>query len=403
MFRCLLFVIARLALQSLAFAQPTPSNPAVTSGCVAIETYGGNGNGSTDNLSAWNSAISHFGTGPICISFGPGIYKFSGSATAIPGARSSIAVHGAGSNVTKIVFTGATGGFNFTSPNEEAVQMDNMAVLSATVNTHDAITVTSSDCTGSKQSSHFSNLTIEGTGSFPFTNHWGRGLNLNQLSFADVDSVDFFGDKGSNMQGIFTTGKATGHCYALNLVVSKSNFINISNGIVLGTRFQGLFVTQSNFINGKAGIVVPASETEVDQINISDSSFNVKGDAIVTASPIIGLYVTHNTIEVPNSGIGVHINGGGMQFVIAENNIFNPDGPNSGFGVVADSKAHFGTITGNVYRYLAIANSLGSSTGGWNVQSNAYGPTVSRKNVKRGQGKYDRRWLPVIRIKRPSA
>jgi len=386
MFRCLAFVTVWLTLQSLAFAQPVASKPAAALGCAAIETYGGNGNGSTDNLPAWNSAISHFGKQPICISFGLGTYKFSGSAAATLGSFSSIAVHGAGSNVTRIVFTGPTAGFNFTSPNEEAVQMDNMAVLSATANNHDAITVNSSDCTGSKQSSHFTNLTIEGTGSFPFTNHWGRGLTLDKLSFVDVDSVDFFGDKSSNMQGIFATGNATDHCYALNMMISKSNFINTSNGIVLGTLFQGLYVTQSNFAGGKAGIVVPASEKEVDQINISDSSFNVMGDAVYTVSPIVGLYITHNTFEVPNFRRGVHISGGGRLFVIAENNIFNPYGTSKGFGVVVDSAAIFGTITGNVYRYLGIGNSLGASTGGWNIQSNAYGSKVSTKNANAGKG-----------------
>ncbi|MFD2054655.1 hypothetical protein ACFSQT_16630 [Mesorhizobium calcicola] len=386
MFRCLSLVVAWLALQSLAFAQPVPPKPDVISGCVAIEAYGGNGNGSTDNLSAWNSAISHFGNRPICISFGLGTYRFSGSATATVGSGSSIAVHGAGSNVTKIVFTGATEGFNFKSPNEEAVQIDNMAVLSATANIHDAITVDSSDCTGSKQSSHFSNLTIEGAGSFPFTNHWGRGLVLNKLSFVDVDSVDFFGDKSSGMQGIFAAGNAAGHCYAFNLMVSKSNFIGTANGIMLGTLFQGLFVTQSNFTGGGSGIVVPPSEAEVDQINVSDSSFNVKGDAIATASPITGLYVTHNTIEVPNLRGGVHINGGGSLFVVSENNFFNPNGTSKGLGVIVDSAARLGTITGNVYQYLRIANSLGSSTIGWNIQSNAYGAKVSIKNANSGKG-----------------
>ena len=386
MFRCLSLMVAWLSLQSLAFAQPVPPKPDdVISGCVAIEAYGGNGNGSTDNLAAWNSAISHFGNRPICISFGLGTYRFSGPATAKPGVGSSIAVHGAGPNVTKIVFAGTTAGFNFTLSNEEAIQMDNMAVLSATANDHDAIAVTSSDCGGSKQSSRFSNLTIEGTGSFPFRNHWGRGLTLNNLSFVDVDSVDFFGENGSSMQGIFATGNATSHCYAFNMMVSKSNFINTANGISLGTLFQGLFVTQSNFLNGEAGIVVPAAESEVDQINISDSSFDVKGDTIATFSPIVGLYVTHNTIEIPKSGSGVHINGGGDQFVIAENNIFNPFGKSSGSGVIVDSAANFGNITGNVYQYLRVANSLGESSSGWNIQSNAYGSKISKWNINSGK------------------
>lgn len=352
-------------------------------GCPSIEAFGGSGDGSTDNLAAWNSAVSSFGSGDICIEFGAGTYLFSSTAAATP--AKNISIIGTGKSTTHLLWNANVFGMALNTGNQMTVTVSGIDFISGSLNTHNALSVNSSDCTGSKQSSNFRDLSFEGSGSYPFTNYWAYGLVLNTLSFVNISNVDFWGDSANHMIGLVYESANAPSCYALILNVDKAQFIGAAIGFVYGTYAQGVTITQSNFTNGLVGISLPSSSISPAQLVVSDSQFNTAHDQISIQGILMGGQFHHNTFTVPpTSYTGLHIYAG-FWYVVDGNNFLN--GSTKGLtGVQVDSNnaGNAGVITGNTFSNLSYGVSLSAGSDHWNVQSNMYASTVGTKTVNFG-------------------
>src|SRR5262249_12669485 len=103
-----------LLLFSLLFS----ASVAHAANCLTLETYGGAGNGTTDNSAAYGSAMSAIGTSNGCISFGPGTYRFnSNGLSKTLAAGQAMTLRGAGAESTILLFPNAGDGLSFTYTN----------------------------------------------------------------------------------------------------------------------------------------------------------------------------------------------------------------------------------------------------------------------------------------------
>jgi len=346
-------------------------------GCVNIETFGGAGNNSTDNLTPWNNAVASFGSNDVCIQFGVGTYRFSAVASATPGTSANIKVRGVGKNISHLLWFNNTAGMTLNTGNEMAVEVDGLDFTTSVANSNAALTINSSDCTGSKYSSHFHDLAFRGSGSYPSRFYWGTELVLNTLSFVNVDEVDFFGDTGNHPNGMVYQSANAPTCYALILNVSKVNFINTNVAFFYGTYAQGITITQSNFTNGVFGISLPNTSVNPSQLVVSDSQFNVTNDQILIQAVILGAQFHGNTFAVPTSHTGIHITAGAW-FTI-NGNIFLAGGAQGLTGIQVDSNTteNAGSVTGNSFTNLHFGTALAAGADHWNVNSNMYSANVS--------------------------
>ncbi|BCH11925.1 hypothetical protein MesoLj131c_61830 [Mesorhizobium sp. 131-3-5] len=343
------------------------------SGCVAIEAFGGVGDGSTDNLAAWNSAVASFGTKDVCIKFGVGTYLFSANATATP--SQSIKIFGMGKSVSHLLWNANVSGMTLNTGNEQSVQVVGLDFESGSANTHGALTVNSLDCTGSKFSSEFRDLSFRGAGSYPSTLYWTSELVLNTLSFVNVTDVDFWGDTGNHPNGLIYQSNNAPSCYALILNVSKTNFINTAVGFLYGTYAQGVTITSSNFTNGVTGISVPLASVNTAQLVVGDSQFNTSQEQIAVLAAIDGMQIHDSTFTVPASFHGIFINNHAAIWFSIRGNIFENVGVVGGFGIVAndnDPTNSGGVITGNVFFHLSNGVVLNTNSSHWVCATNSY-------------------------------
>jgi len=362
--------------------------------CYSIDAFYQTADG-TDWLPAWNRIVASFGsTSDICIEFGPKTYSFSAQASVTVALNYSIRLFGEGKTVTHLLWPNNTPGMVITSANQSAVDVSDLDFRTGTTNSNNALTINSSDCTGAAKSSGFRNLAFAGSGSYPFTNYWTYGLVINTLSFVNLTNIDFFGDSGNHMTGLqYQSTNSGGGCYGIVFNADQINFINNATGFSIGTYVQGITVDHSNFTNGNYGIVLANTAYNVDQIVVSNSQFNTSAEQIYinpASSSTLGTQIHHNTFTIPASHTGIHITGGSWH-VIDGNILIN----GASYGVTGltaiqidnnNSSAGGGVITGNFINNVSYGVALAAPTTNWNVQSNAYGPSVTTQVSNSGTG-----------------
>jgi hypothetical protein len=345
------------------------------SGCVAIEAFGGVGNGSTDTLAAWNAAVSSFRTKDICIKFGVGTYVFSNTASATPSGTAHIRIFGMGKSVTHLLWNVNVAGMILTTGNEMTVEVDGLDFETGSFNTNTALAVNSSDCSGSKYSSHFNDLSFRGQGSYLPSSYWTNDLLINNLSDVSATDVDFFGNRGNHTTGLTYQSSNPKTCVAIVLNVTHANFINDKIGFLYGKAAQGVTISQSNFANGLTGINVPVGSIGTAQLSVSDSQFNTTNDQILIKGDLVGCQIMNNVFTVPASPWnGIYINNASANWFTILGNIFENTKTTGGDGIQvnANGASNVGTITGNGFYNLGFGVGLQAGSRHWTVASNSY-------------------------------
>lgn len=376
-------------------ANPTsaPKQRSITAAsnqCLAIEDYGGSGNGLTDNSSAWANVMAQVGATSACVSFGPGTFLFTAGVAKSLAADQNIRIVGAGKDITILRFTGPGGGITLARGRTSTFTVSDLTFTTTLNGGGPALDVTDpAGCgAGGKSTSLVSNVAFRGADGIGASNYWDYGIRATNVNLLDVVNVDVFGNASHVPTGIMYQGTPATSCLAVVLNVWGSYFQSLSAGIVYGSWAQGVTVSQSNFNESTVGIIVPSPQLELAQLTVTGNQFNVTTDAIAINNNIAWVQISNNTFLVPPNHSGVYMANGWL-YSITGNTFTGVPGTRGGNGVAVygnnGGQPNVSTIVGNTYSHLVNGNYFGSTlASGWNVQSNAYQDVQNPNNTSGG-------------------
>jgi hypothetical protein len=309
--------------------------------CANILSYGGVGDGATDNTAALTAAFAAQ-PGRTCVQFPPGRFKFATPFTHIYSGATyeSVTIQGAGQDVTEIIGPNNQSAFTFSLNGAfNAIHLKDFSLTTPSP---------CGSCTGialnqlaspllapaDTAQSDVTNVSMYGTDRDPTggSNYWGSHIVVTGLSMINFQNVYLQGiDANENLAqvGISLVGISINQPPVVyNLSNVTANMMAI--GLNVGCYVQGVTVNQSNFVGNKWGIyVAPGCDF---------------------SSPQVQLTVSNSQI---NSLYGIYLNAVIDDFLIANNLIIIGDGGSQFgsvfYGVVVGANAQFGTITGNLF------------------------------------------------------
>jgi hypothetical protein len=354
-----------------------PMGARAQSQCLNIASYGGAGDGVTDNTAAFNAAIAAIGSASGCVSFGPGVFYFGSQLSHEISAGTSLTITGAGKGVTKLLWKNSGQGMVLTEP--DATGSFNIVGLDFVIGvvnggTALAISNVSSTSFGGNNSTVVRNVAFHGNTDSSY--YWTNDLVANSVSLLNISDSDFSGNGpggGYNGTGITVAGNGS-TTYSIQQNISNCFFNNLFTGIYYGTFTQGMTVSNANF-NTHFGILVLSGESNLDQLVVKGSQFQTADNAISIDSDVGAILLAENLFIVENSG-KFAVNFAYGHAITITGNAFEAL-TNSGTAAISVTGAstynqNANTVVGNHFDGFATAISLGSGSKGWNVQSNAY-------------------------------
>lgn len=362
------------ALTAAGTVYSDPSGNLIGSGCLNIVSFGGVGNGTTNNSAAWAAAKAALPSGGGCIFFPTGKFLFSSSINySLSSSTASLRVVGNGENATILYFSG-TDGLSVTYNNYmQSVHIEDLSITTGTAGLHNGLTLAqgNSTCLGTFAQSSIVNVLFRGDdnlgGGGPF--YWNVAYIVYNLSAVNVISAVVYGDGADHGIGGYYYGSGVGPCFAIYGNVTSSIFNNLSVGILYGQYFQGLTVSQTNFQDAFAISANPGEGGFLAQMNLIGNQLSGDLNAVDIETAIDHIEIIGNVIltTAGNSGIFMTQNGGGG---IVSNIIY---GAANSFGVyVQNSNGNGLTITSNQFQTLRYGVYLDTTTSKVNVQSNSY-------------------------------
>lgn len=344
---------------------------------VDIRSFGGVGDGTTANDSAWTSAVAALPSSGGVLFFPPGKFKFTsqtavGSALATTG---SITIMGAGADATILYWPNASGGIavSLAHPSQSFNARD-LSITTGTTAGGTGLSITQAVPEGAWAKSYIRDVTFRGddnNASF----YWNTCLSTTALSGLNISDCLFYGDSaGTHSTGAVIQGSGTSPNYAIQINFNGCFFNSCNIGIQYGSYTQGVTVEQCNFTNGTFGIVTLGGELgTLAQLAVTDSQFNTTSDQVVFNTAIIEASFTGNLFFIPSGHTGLLLNSG-QQAVIAANN-FQALSANNGNGIIGN--APMCAITGNVFNQLAAGVTQQSSGTLYTIAGNVFQAVVT--------------------------
>jgi len=377
-----LVVLGFLAIVGVVF-----STGFATAQCASILTYGGNGNGTTNNSPALTAAYAALTTSGGCIAFPAGRYLFSTAITlnypASATAPYSVSLVGAGVDNTTLYFAASNGITINANNDQQTTHVRDLTFSTGSAGGYSALTLNNSNPLGGNgiQSSDIDRSTFRGDDGGALTEYWNNGVNVVGQSDINFDSDQFLGDStGLHGNGISLSGTSVSPGIVYN--ISKCGFFWNGSGLSITTLIQGVTVTQSNFTNGETGINALAGGTGLTELAITGGNqFNTTGNQILIAQPTFNLTITGNLIFILTGNTGIWLNSAGAGGDTISNNDFSGQTTTGTTGIYVSGSNPSTVVTGNTFNFLATGVNL-TGTSGWNVQANVYsGVTTAVKNI----------------------
>lgn len=373
-------------------------------GCVPIETYGGAGDGKTDNLPAMQRAADPAnGRIPLgavdrgfCVALGGGDYYFSApwsysypSSNRSPNdAPYAVAIRGAGSSATNLIFGGTGGGIALTlNGHKHTAHFDGLQFITSSAGGGSGLKITQNNCLLDFGQSTFGDLTFRGLNSAgPAFNAWNIDAEIIGLSGTSWTGMTFYGDSTwANGVGLSFKGNPniTSGCphefnYSIYHNVDHSVFNQHGVGLLLDDWVQGVTVSSSNFQNGRRGIYQPPGMTAAAnvQLNVTNTQFQVATAQVDIQSGFNILQMSNNTVLVgPNTDtVGFRIKNTALATITG--NVFNsvvegnPRPSNGGSAIEFNGSAS--TFSGNTFSGLVTGLNLQAGSINNTVGANQY-------------------------------
>jgi hypothetical protein len=358
---------------------------------VSITTFGGRGDGTTDNTTPFLNALASLSGQGGGIFFPAGKYKFNAGITSnLPAGVFSVIISGAGQDATELTWPNASGGiaFNYADAST-SVHIRDLTLTTGTTSGGSAITLALSTGLSNPAVTAISNLyrvTMRGSDGYAATNYWTNGLSIQNVSNVQADSLAIFGGSTPSGNGINLIGNVSSAQYGVQYNIAKSTFENLAQGIVYGSYIQGVTVDQCNFTGCVQGIISPASQGGVlAQLAVTNSQFNppANGNGILTQTWITETQISNCLfILLQNNGTAVNL-AANNHFTISGNEITASVSATGTTGVAigTTTSGGTGTITGNDFFGFDTGILLQSGSSGVSIQGNTINNAAGHGNT----------------------
>lgn len=344
--------------------------------CPSILDYGGNNGGTGDNSAAFASAAAVGPSGQACVYFPAGTYAFSSNVTyTTPNTTGGITILGAGSDQTKLVWSGGGGLTVALKSQFNYARVRDLSILTGSTNAGSGLYINQTAASIANPAvtapSDVTNVTFRGVDGYAVTDYWQYGIQVSGASNINFNGVNVFGASTPAGTGLYIWGSSSDIPVVFNITGSSFDQLNI--GFQYGTYVQGVTITSSNFTQDNYGINVPASETGLDQLAVVNSQFNDYTYGIYVSSSLENVQLSNNLFIVYNNSCGAFLNATSVTTVTG--NAFEPQSgsPTNANGLVFGTYVSGASIvTGNAFFSLTTGVWLQSASKYVNVQSNAY-------------------------------
>ena len=350
---------------------------------VSIITYGGNGNGTTDNTSALNAALAALPAAGGQIDFPAGKYLFNSPITFNLAPSQSVSLVGDGIDATILYWPNSNGiQFNYTNNSIKlqcSVHVRDLTFTTSGQNVGTALALVNSTgaapASGSAAQNDITRVAFRGDDGYVETEYWYQGLEINGVSNVNIIDSAFMGPGAIGGVGVTISGTASNIPVAIN--VSICTFNALSLGINIGAYTQGLTVSQCNFTTINYGVSTQNSVTGLLEIAIVESSFGCQIAAVDYNSVCVAALFSSNTFLINRNTYGI-------QLVVCQGatitgNVFASGTSTGGIGVnIGSTNANEGAIiVGNLFSGLGTGIGLSSGASYNNIQSNLYQSTTT--------------------------
>lgn len=351
----------------------------VSGGCPNITAFGGVGDGTTDNTTAFFLTVQQ---NPVhaCVQFPAGVFAFNSPLAVTVGAgQGGIAILGNGPGVTSLVWPNGGGGLSLQMGSEnQSARLVGFDVLTKQNGGGTGITITNTNCTAGcslEPTSVIDHVTVRGFDGPSKLNYWNTAILINSASNVSFVNVFLSGSSGLAGNGISLQATPTNLGMDYNLISVNAECLD--NGLLIGNQIQGVTISAgSNFVCGNIGALVEPGGSGLDQLTIIGSSFNETVAGVRIASPINAVFMESNTFipgnNVTASAIGIDIQANTLAS-ITHNNF--QAGTTGTIGINANNGS--GLIEGNQCIFLDTCIKLTASSIGWHVTNdNVFGSGV---------------------------
>jgi hypothetical protein len=184
--------------------------------CLSITSNGGNGNGTADNVAAFNATLALLPAQGGCISFPAGKYRFASALTVnFPSGIYSLTIVGVGSDNTTLYFP-VSDGITVNAQNTGGAGLQSVHVRDVTFTTgqagsYSALIISKPGDLATYPQSEIIRTTFRGDDGAALTDYWSVSVALLGVSNFNFDGDLFYGNAdGSGGTGIFLSGCSAG-------------------------------------------------------------------------------------------------------------------------------------------------------------------------------------------------
>lgn len=338
---------------------------------ISVKDFGVIGDGTTDDTTALQAALTYAITNNIRLLFPAGSYKITNNITiTFPSTTSILEIEGDGSVLSKIISPSGNGIIlNFISM-FNAVRVKGLSVVGGAANTGTAFLITQTvnitnpaDCT----LSIFDDVSIYGSSS---SNFFQTAISINGASCFNFKSVSIYGNTSGGYAGlncgygIVFQGLGSGYPIPVQFNIESCilNFLTV--GVYYGNYVQGVQISLTNFTGCNWGILSPVSATNTNQLSVIGNQFNCTSRAILIQSLLVNVMIANNAIFVQDNVIGIDVTYASGLVMLG--NAFNYEGTGASTNGIAVQSTYNGSITPNNNSSVITGNSFyGLSTGVW--------------------------------------
>jgi hypothetical protein len=350
----------------------------------SIISYGADVSGTNDSATAINNALSAAGTNGYGLFIPCGNYKLGSALSLTIAATKNVTIVGGGRECVQFNFTGGSGMTVTYSAFTSSLHLSGIAFLTGTASSSSVGLLLTESYTYANSAlspiTTIRDVAFRGNDGYAVTNYWGTGLQVTGgISNGNIDGFLYVGDSTqTHGTGISISGTSTLVPVAWNII--NSFFMQMNIGFNYGNYLQGVAIANCNFTAGPFAINVPASQSGLTQLSVTNSQFGES--QIAFGSTVTGVAIHGNYFIMKASQAAIQ--GKPVAFQIV-GNTFASISTSGTEAFVGGSGANIGVISGNTMQGFNTPIVLQSGSSNINVLGNVYsGNTNANTNAGTG-------------------
>ncbi len=283
---------------------------------LSIADFGGVGDGSTDNATAFANAFAALPTGGGTIYFPAGKYRINSTVScSLPNRMFCLRIAGAGTDAT-ILYWPTTDGLAVTWNNQEnSFQMQDLAMTTGATGTKAALSLANTTVYGGFQEATqntIRNVTFQGDTGTDSTKYWSLGAYVQAINYVSFETCLFYGGLSAGApagRGIELTdysGIIVG-----NFTHTNCSFVDLSVGILTSNDPQGVICTNCAFVDCDVGFSTLVASTAIESVQLNNCNFacrtyNVYAQTEINDLQLTGnLFITNTTATASSSSVNL--------------------------------------------------------------------------------------------------